>query len=106
MLLSGMDKAEENLQYLRSAPHLASMSKILILINNWKDLPLQFIGNKLSDVLVNKQPKYSTKLLFKSEITGRVPWYDPGTLVGGVEVSEVLFDMNFGFNYTFPGSRG
>ena len=94
MLVSELDNVEENLPYLKSAPHLAQMSKILILINNWKDFPLQFIGNKLSDVLVNKPPKYSTKLVFKSDIMRRVPWCNPGTLVGGIEVSEVLFDMN------------
>ena len=41
-----MDNAEEYLSYLQSAPDLASIFKILILIPNWSDFPLQYIGNK------------------------------------------------------------
>ena len=89
-----MENAEENLQYLKSAPRLASVSNMLILIPNWSDFSLQYAGNKLSDVLVNKPPKFSTKLMFKSDVMKTVPWCDPESFVGGVEVSEVLFDIN------------
>ena len=83
--LLNMDNAEEYLQYLKSAPHLASISKILILIPNWSDFPLQYIGSKLSDVLVNKPPKFSTKLMFKSNVLNKVPWCNPDSLVGRLQ---------------------
>jgi glycerol-3-phosphate dehydrogenase len=85
-----MDNAEEYLPYLKSAPHLASISKILSLIPNWSDFQLQYMGNKLSDLLVNKPPKFSTKLMFKSNVLEKVPWCNPDSLIGGVEVTEVL----------------
>lgn len=89
-----IDQTEEYFQYLKSAPHLASVTKILVLIPTWFDFPLQYIGNKLSDVLVNKPPKYSSKLVFQSSALNEVPWCKPETIVGGVEVTEVMVDSN------------
>ena len=49
---------------------------------------------ELSDVLVNKPPKFSTKLIFKSNLLKKLPWCNPESFVGGVEVTEVLFDVS------------
>jgi len=88
------NKVNSNQEFLETAPHLVKISKNLILIKDWWSLPVAWLGNKLSDFLVMKPPKMSTKLVTKPNAQSKCLWFNQDQYSVAVEISEVSADVH------------
>jgi len=87
------NSVNSNQELLETAPHLVKISKNLILVKDWWSLPVTWLGNKLSDFLVMKQPKMSAKLVAKPTAQSKTQWINPDQYSAAVEISEVTADV-------------
>ena len=72
---------------LNTAPYLASPMKTIIYFPCMFSSILGYVKHKLSDIIVNKPPKYCAKF------TRFVPaWYSENSTLGGIEVNQISMD--------------
>ena len=73
--------------HLNTAPYLSIPMKTIIYFPCIFSSIIGYLKHKLSDIIVNKPPKYCAK--FNSFVP---PWYSESSAVGGVEVNQISLD--------------
>ena len=88
--LLAMSEATADFSYLRTAPHLCEVRRTAVMVPDLLRCVLEFTANKLADIVVNKPPKFTSRLSLTN--CSAPAWYQPSCpgSVLSYDLTEVL----------------